>query len=273
MQKKTSTKNINYEFEIISIDIIEIDIEYQRIVSEIKVRNIIKNFDINAFGTLLVNIRDDGKYYLIDGQHRLCVAMRLNIEKVPCIVTNGLTQEEEANLFVQLNTNRYQAKSTDKMKARIISNDKKAIEMSDILQEYGLKFNLLNGGSERMRKKGYINNISCIEKIYNQKGEKYLRLVLDIISKTWKFDNGEFDPSALTADTILGLYTFLNKCYEQLNKNILMSKLKNVPANRLIKQQNINEASYGKGKSVNFARALLTVYNDKLKTNKIKIVF
>lgn len=258
-------------YELVELDRIKIDMSYQRKLNELKVRQIIKNFDMNAFGSLLINKRDnDDDFYLIDGQHRSKAAKQKSLIIAPCNILHGLTQQEEADLFVQLNSIRYQIKSIDKFKAKVTSDDKTSLEIVEIMNQYGFKPNHLNNGNISTRKRGYITNVSSLEKIYNQKGSIYLEAVLRIISSAWKNNDGTFDPDALKRDTIEGIYSFVVKGYNKSNfdENKLINKLKKAAAITFINGQNRNLSIFGKGKSNNYAKAVLETYNQN---NKYKL--
>jgi hypothetical protein len=264
-------KNVNKNepsYEWVELDRIKVDMSYQRKLNDLKVKKIINNFDMNAFGALLINKRDDDDdFYLIDGQHRSSAAKQKCLGIVPTIKLYGLTQQEEADLFVELNSNRYQIKSIDKFKAKVTSDNKNALEIVNIMNQYGFKPNHLNNGNISTRKRGYVTNVSSLEKIYNSKGLNYLEAVLRIISSTWRNKDGTFDPDALRRDTIEGIYTFLVKGYNKSNfdEKRLIKVLSKCPAGDVINKQNRNFTIFGKNKSNNYARAVLELYNTNTK--------
>ena len=240
----------NMKYEIIEVSKIAIDKSYQRGVNQLKVKKIIKNFNMNAFGTLLVSKRndDDDEYFLVDGQHRLSAAEVKSIKNVPCCVIYGLNQQEEAELFVELNSNRYQVRSMDKFKAKVAAEDEKTLEMIEIMNKHGFKRNLMNSGCITTRRKGYITNFSVIEMIYNNKGADFLDYVLRIIKAIWGYNDGTFDTDAVRRDTIEGIYTFLVKYTKDIDEKRFIEKMRRTEAIKLIHEQNKNQSIYGKGK-------------------------
>ena len=80
------------------------DMSYQSPVKENQVKRILKNFDKDSLDAITVNLRPNGFYYIIDGQHRVEVLKRLNISTVPAKIHVGLSLEEEAKLYRNINT-------------------------------------------------------------------------------------------------------------------------------------------------------------------------
>jgi hypothetical protein len=250
------------DYDLIETYKIAIDTSYQRGVNKLKVKKIINNFNSNAFGSLLVSKRDgDDNYYLIDGQHRLNAANIKSMKIVPCCIIYGLTQQEEAELFIELNSNRYQVKSMDKFKAKVAAKNKNTLEIIDIMNKYGFKPNLMNSGCISTRRKGYITNFSVVENIYNSKGNKFLDYVLRIIKAIWGYNDGTFDADALRKDTIEGIYTFLAKYSKDIDEKKFIEKMRKIEAIKLIHEQNKNQSIYGKGKPYNYVKAVIEAYN------------
>ena len=86
-------------------------------------------------GTLDVSYRD-GRFYIIDGQHRYYAARANGIEKLLCIVRVGLTVEDEARIFVELNTSRKPPKPFDIYKANIRNGNE---EIPEVKVDMGVK--------------------------------------------------------------------------------------------------------------------------------------
>jgi hypothetical protein len=263
-------KEIQLNYKLVRTDSINVDARYQRNVSIPKVKKIMKTFDMNLFGMLLISKRSNGEYYLIDGQHRHSAAKRLSIKFVPCNIMDGLTVEKEAAFFVELNTNRFQTNSIDRMKAKLISGDEDAKRIQDILLDNGIYLNLTKKGGKTTRRKGFINSVGCLERIYKSKGGIHLDLVFRIICSIWKNSESNFDPESLSTDTISGMSYFLSKTDKQIDMKKLITKLKKKSANDMLREQRRNQSIYGKNKPSNYAKAILEVYNYR-STDKVNI--
>jgi hypothetical protein len=80
----------------------------QRALKPSRVEQILAGLDLDAFGEPVLSARG-GRYYIIDGQHRIRALAQFlgeGWEKavVRCKVFEGLAEKEEAKLFRQLNT-------------------------------------------------------------------------------------------------------------------------------------------------------------------------
>ncbi|MBO0378087.1 ParB/Srx family N-terminal domain-containing protein [Staphylococcus warneri] len=55
------------------------DMSYQSPVKEAQVKKIVKHFDPQKLHTIVVNKRENGQFYIIDGQHRVQALKELGI--------------------------------------------------------------------------------------------------------------------------------------------------------------------------------------------------
>jgi hypothetical protein len=119
MSKKTKT------FEKIAPSATIVDHEYQRAQDEARVAAIAKNYDQNLIGVPVLSRRQDGALVRVDGQHRLAAAIVAGQGDVAvmCEVHTGLTQDEEARLFLRLNGSRSAVRVYDKFRARCTARE------------------------------------------------------------------------------------------------------------------------------------------------------
>lgn len=112
--------------EFINKNKLHVDASYQRDVMKGKVLEIASNWSWLACGGIVVAKRE-GKYWVIDGGHRVAAAAeRSDIADLPCLVFDSEGADEEAQAFLQLNTNRKPIKIIDRHKARLVAGDKTA---------------------------------------------------------------------------------------------------------------------------------------------------
>jgi len=128
---------------------LEVAPEYQRPIRQVWLRKLIREFDPSLVGKIDVAERD-GHYYVTDGQHRV-EAMRVTFagddRLVRCDVRMVETAEEQARLFVMLNTARAPLRNYEIFRARLASGDPDALVMVEVLAEYGFRPNLTSNGS------------------------------------------------------------------------------------------------------------------------------
>lgn len=125
---------------MVKINELLIDHSYQRKeVGEKNTLNIARNFNWNAFGSLVVMIREGGEKYVVDGQQRLLAAKkRGDIVEVPCRVFASDGRDHEAKAFVELNTRMARVSAFDKFIASASANINPEAEISAWLQNEGL---------------------------------------------------------------------------------------------------------------------------------------
>lgn len=128
--------------EWIGVDQLHIDESYQRAIdgpaSQRIIRGMIGCWDWRLCQPLAVVRRDDGGLFVIDGQHRLAGARRRgNILHLPCVVTRP---DNEAEMFVALNTKRARLSQTDVFNASLASGDADAQAVKDICDRLGIGF-------------------------------------------------------------------------------------------------------------------------------------
>lgn len=151
---------------------------YNRALNNKAVANIVKNFDEEKFGYLIVSDRDRS-LYVIDGQHRLQAAKILNIPQVRCLVKKGLTEKQEAEMFLELNSSRVKLKQYDYFKARLVAGDPVAIQINQIVESCGFS---LDGGTYK------IQAVKTVEQVFKKYGPFALDGALTVIMTAWRHD-------------------------------------------------------------------------------------
>lgn len=115
-----------------------VDPVYQRNAIAQKVADITANWSWVACGVIVVAKRGN-LYYVIDGQHRVVSAFRINeITDLPCIVFEIDDVKDEAKAFLDLNTGRKPVSSLGKFKAMITSGDQTSIFVNNVLVDLGV---------------------------------------------------------------------------------------------------------------------------------------
>lgn len=127
--------------KMIPVKTMRVDLTYQRdSVSDSKVLWIARNWDHGAVGALTVSQREDGLYYVIDGNHRREAAVRRgDITALPCNVLAGLTVPEEARLFRLLNLKRVGVNSYTKYRSALVEGDETTVACEQMLSALGFK--------------------------------------------------------------------------------------------------------------------------------------
>lgn len=174
--------------EQIRVDQLNIDHNYQRPVSPTMVNRIVKAFDSRLFGIITVARRDDGTYWVLDGQHRVAALIKMGKGHiaVPCEVLTGLSMEDEARVFHLRNANKKTMTPQEKFRGALSAGDERAIRIDAAVRAAGFQINLdtseLHGGR--------IPATAALEHTVKQYRDGHLGMTLDLIRTTWGAENG-----------------------------------------------------------------------------------
>lgn len=117
----------------------------QRSTIPARVNKLVREWSLDNVGALTVSIHDRAAW-IIDGQHRWLAAMErgLGDTKAFCHVYRGLSEKQEAELFLALNDSRT-VSSLDKYLVGIVAEDEMCLGIRDSLAKYGLRIGPSNG--------------------------------------------------------------------------------------------------------------------------------
>ena len=134
-----TVRNAPGEFLKISKHELEVDGAYQRNrINQRRVDALTRTWDWIACGCLVVALRDDNKWFVMDGQHRkLAADQRDDINELPCLVFETTSRREEAVSFLAINQGRVGVGSLDRYRAQLISGDKTAFAVEAMLKSTG----------------------------------------------------------------------------------------------------------------------------------------
>jgi hypothetical protein len=170
------------KYRVLPVADLVIGSSYQRLVNEAHVKGIARNFNLLAFGSIIVSEREDGELVVIDGQHRVLAVKSLHWDeqgrRVPALVVKGLSEEAEANLFVGLNTARA-LRPFDIYKARLIAGDVVALALEDTAKRHGLSITVTADP------KGRPDRTAAVAILYQAEGAGTLDRILTILERAW----------------------------------------------------------------------------------------
>ena len=234
--------------------------KYNRPINKKKVERIVENFREDEVRPVIVSRHKDGSLTILDGQH---TAKALSIIYgddclVWCDVREGLSYEEEANLFVRLNSDSTQLGKPDEIRGRIESNDEDAVMFKKHVEAAG--YTLLGGSNP-------LTAISTAYKIYSEKccGGAFLTNLLSTVDQIWP-DN----PNATNAVILKGVRNLLVYNKDQgIDRGNMIKKLrKKTPAQLILEgkenQKTMINTSCAKGVYL----AIVATYNARLSPEK-----
>lgn len=165
---------------------IQVDLNAQRQLRPAWVAAHEAEFDPEQIGLIVVNLRKNGKWYVIDGQHRveLLRAVGWGDQQIQCEAFEGLTQAEEAVLFLARN-DRLAVRTFDKFKVAMTAGDDVANDIDRIVSSAGLVIS-------DQEKDGHIVAVRALQKVYNgagiasgKEGPAALARTLKVLKNAW----------------------------------------------------------------------------------------
>lgn len=179
-----STKFENWVSERLPVGQLKVCAQAQRVLDPARVKIILSKFDPGALRQVSVSLRD-GKYYIVDGQHRVSAAIQFYKNKdylVDCRVHLDLTLQDEAELFLLLNTQKA-THTTVNWSVGITSGKGDEYETNKVLRELGL-----TGGA------GGIVATQALLSVYRAYGGQFLREILQYCLTAFSpDDDGRFN--------------------------------------------------------------------------------
>lgn len=251
--------------EWLPVTSIEIDRSYQRYASSHKIKLISASFDKNACGVLIVSKRDNGQYFVVDGQHRLEAMKKNEMLLAPCQVCQGLTIQQEAELFIHCNTVRKTPEALDVFKSRLIAQEPVALAIHAIVEQHGLhvQFNTKNSRGGTREPQG-IWAVAALEVIYKRGKESLLEEVLNLLLHSWPQT-----PMALEAKVLLGVMHFHLKYLGKYTREDFIAKMSVTDLKSLYRRAQYHADNGGHG-STAFAKALQEAYDKGRKTTRLE---
>jgi len=224
-----------------------VDHAYQRDLDERRAQAMADAFMPDLVGVPVVSKRADGSYVRIDGQHRLAAAIAAGRGDLPVYmeVFEGLTLQQESELFLRLNGGRKAIAAVNKYKARLVAREPIALEIQGILHKHKCRVSTGRG-------QGIINAVQAVEYAYH-KGN--LDRVIYVLSAWMDRDTAGFD-GAFIRGVSLFLALYADADLERLIKRLASAK----PGQVLRKMKNESRQSTPTEGSV---YVLIEIYNHK----------
>jgi len=173
---------------------------YQRPTNYAQVQKITREFDEAQLGILTVSYRD-GKYHLIDGNHRSHAMRNCGYTHAIAVVFKGMSYEDEAELYGKQNDNKRSLKPIDLFKSDIEANDEATVTINEIVEANG--FQVGSGGKNNYSR---ITAILALYSIAKEYGFNTLDDTLCLIASTWSGLT-----KATQAASLLGVAEFIHR--------------------------------------------------------------
>jgi hypothetical protein len=226
--------------------------EYQRDANEDKVRKIASEWSWLSFGAVIVGHRG-GKYYTIDGQHRVLAAKRRSdVGEVPCVVFKTNDISTEARGFLSVNSGRKPVTAIQKQKALVVAGDETAALVQDTINRCGLEVRSTTNG---------VDQIKCVALCIRLATEdkNAFRQVLSFVAELSKKDG-----VAVKERLLEGVWFLHRHCGNGLDDKRLNRRLRDIGAEQLLEAANRAGAFYARGGAKVWADGMLNACNKGL---------
>lgn len=158
-------------FEDVPVSMTFTDPSYGRAVDASNINRITRDWDPRAVGAVLLSLRPDGRYAVIDGQHRIEAAKKFGVSTIPARVYLDLSHSEEARLYRLFGMHKAQT-PLDRFRAAIQERQPKALKIKGIIEGMGLEI------SSGFVADGKIMAIAAVGSIFDRYGPEMLDLTL-----------------------------------------------------------------------------------------------
>jgi hypothetical protein len=215
-----------------AISELRIDPDAQRMLNEQRAQKIADNLVREALGSLVISRRPDRSTYIVDGQHRWRVCQLVGIEKIACEIHDGLTQQQEAILFLIKNRESAKPNAYDEYRVGLTGQLPLFVDTDEVLRAHGLKMGATSTNS--------IGAVAGVLRITENYGPEILDRTLTIAEMAWGRSAGTWDGMLLG-----GIGLFLHKYGDLVNDVELAKKIAKVGLAQIWIQRVISVASMG----------------------------
>lgn len=248
------------KLEIVPVDQLHIDRSYQREVSMDLVQRIAEKWDPVSAGPIVVSRRTDGNLYVVNGQHRYAAAQLAGETEMVAQVIEGLDRDTEAELRLRGNTRRSD-RSLERFRAQVVAGYPESLAIVELLGEFDTHINKTPSEHEG------INSVAVVEWIYRVDKGVLLVRVLETVKDAYSRAHGRAASGAL----LKGIAWFLLQHGGDYDRGRLIERMTIVGTSSLNTMARTHKAALGGSLWLNFYRALVEAYNDRLtEANKLE---
>jgi hypothetical protein len=212
------------------LDKLIIDDRYQRTTSDARVAKMAKNFNPTQLGLLQVSMRADNVFAIVDGGHRAALLRKKGLTHALCQVHIGLTVEQEALLFSELNSKAVKPSGIRNFVALRFGGDRLVLDIHLICAGLGWK----------VADENKIGTLRSVTSLYAAHHAGNLMASLDLITRAWS-------TKIKLHDAVLGGVSLWlrRRAGEPGADNLLLDLLKGIDSKKIIKAVTQNRAIGG----------------------------
>ena len=250
MPSKPNDKRVEYKTRLgwVALDQMRVNPLAQRGFDSTHAEDLASKFDPDIAGNIHVSYRD-GWFYVVDGQHRRAGYIDWlgdSSQKVLCHIYEGLTSEEEADLFLKLNHQKKQSPMS-RYQVALTAGRSEEVDVDRIVRSLGLKVGTVKAEEE-------IGCVTAILSTYRMQGPGALSWSLRIIRDAYGFDG--FKPHV-----IKGLALVTNRYGNQIFDEQMVTHLKRYRLPEALSRAKQIKEGFGASPDRAFAAIAVDFYN------------
>lgn len=184
------------DLEWVSLDLIDVDHAYQRALKTHLVKKILARFEWRRFGAVSLVRKPDGRFNVVEGQHR-CEAARRHpaIDAVPAVIVSASGRANEADSFLAINRDRMAVTSIEQYWAGIAAGNADDLAVQKVLQ--AADCDVVPASS--YYKPNLTNSVTALKRCLQRYGEGATRRALAVLRRAWPDDDRALNGSIVTA--------------------------------------------------------------------------
>jgi len=238
-------------FELIPINNLVSNQEYQRTLSKRHIEKMADNFNLYQINPVKISRRDNLNF-IINGQHTTeVVALVSGSRETPvwCMIYNNLDYLQEADIFAQQQKYTKALLPYEIFTAFIEADSDKHIIIKDLVEQCGLRL-------FKTKSNCSICAVSSLSDIYDKYGYEGLERTLRFIVKAW-----EGDANSLSSSMLRGVALLISTFGESLQEDLFAERLGSFTAREIMRT-----ARERRNGSLGYAETMLMLYNKKKKS-------
>ena len=235
---------------------------YARPLNQRRLNWLVRRYRPQSVGVLLLSLRDNGTYAIIDGHHRAQASVVHGVEALDAYVYLDLTREEEAALYAEFGDYLKQT-ARDRFAAGLVAQDENILALNALVERAGLRV-LIGGGQTR----GGIQAVNALVSVARDYDPDHLTRTLTFLKAAF----GD-DERAYTSNIIKGTAAFLIRYHNhpKLQLTKLIQRLRGGGREELTARAlGVARAERTSGTPA-IGKALLYIHNDGLSVNRLPV--
>lgn len=257
MASKPARIEVTSRLHWVRLDQLKINPQAQRTLNEAWANMLADQFNPDLMGFIHVSHRD-GWYYVIDGQHRVRAALIFlgdSSQQIQCHVYEGLTNEQEASLFLELNNTKSQGPMS-RYKVSLTAGKPDELDVERICRSLDLRIGMDKSCEE-------IGCITAILTTYRKHGPGSFSFAMRVIRDSYGYDG-------FKRQTISALALIKDRYGDRINESKLIERLHQSGLVALNQQAKAMKEATGNPADQCYAHAMIQFYNQRNSQSKVE---